>query len=118
MLRALYAYSGSLEGWKAETATARGPAPCGKTCGAHSTAVWVFMKIPFGRWRNFEIEDVPQEYLAWLRKIDLREPLRSEVTFELNRRKRERQDMAAAINERSAGQLRNAARPENLEVRS
>jgi len=54
----------------------------------------MFMKIPFGRWRNFEIEDVPQEYLQWLLRIDVREPLRSEVDFELNRRKRERRDMA------------------------
>jgi hypothetical protein len=58
------------------------------------------MKIPFGRWRNFEIEDVPQEYLQWLLRVDVREPLRSEVDFELNRRKRERRDMAAALEER------------------
>jgi hypothetical protein len=58
------------------------------------------MKMPFGRWRNLELEDLPQEYLQWLRKIDLREPLRSEVTFEVNRRRRERREMAAVLEER------------------
>lgn len=53
------------------------------------------MKMPFGRWRNFELEDLPPEYLKWLLKRNLREPLRSEVTNELDRRRK----IAAAIEE-------------------
>jgi hypothetical protein len=53
------------------------------------------MKMPFGRWRNFEFEDLPREYLSWLTKLDLREPLRSEVANELDRRRK----IAAAIEE-------------------
>jgi uncharacterized protein (DUF3820 family) len=53
------------------------------------------MKMPFGRWRNFELEDLPPEYLRWLLKLDLREPLRGEVSYELDRRRR----IAAAIEE-------------------
>lgn len=94
MLWRVCAYAGTLARWETRAATARGPAPRGESCGAYSAAVGMFMKIPFGRWRNFEIEDVPQEYLQWLLRIDVREPLRSEVDFELNRRKRERRDMA------------------------
>ncbi len=56
------------------------------------------MKMPFGRWRNFEIEDVPQQYLAWLlRKANLQEPFRGAVTYELDRRLRERRQMVAAV---------------------
>jgi putative quorum-sensing-regulated virulence factor len=56
------------------------------------------MKMPFGRWRGFQIEDLPTEYLIWLAKrVDLSEPLRSEVQFELIRRKREQGQIAALI---------------------
>jgi hypothetical protein len=53
------------------------------------------MKMPFGRWRAFELEDLPREYLLWLARIDLREPLRTEVANELDRRRQ----IAAAIEE-------------------
>jgi hypothetical protein len=53
------------------------------------------MKMPFGRWRGFELEDLPPEYLNWLLRRDLREPLRSEVSYELDRRRK----IAAAIEE-------------------
>ena len=59
------------------------------------------MKMPFGRWRNFEIEDVPPEYLAWLlKKTNLHELLRGAVAYELDSWQWERRNIAAAIEER------------------
>jgi hypothetical protein len=81
--------------------------------------VGVRVRLPFGKWRTFEIEDVPVEYLRWLlKKADLREPLRGAVAYEVDRRRWERRQIAKAIDERFPGQSRKDARTENLEVRS
>lgn len=37
------------------------------------------VKMPFGRYKHMPIDDLPTEYLDWLRTLDLREPLRSSV---------------------------------------
>ena len=36
--------------------------------------------MPFGKYRGYRIEDIPEEYLLWLwDNIELREPLRTKV---------------------------------------
>jgi len=60
--------------------------------------------MPFGRWRGFELEDLPPEYLQWLAKQNLREPLRAEVVSELERRRR-----ISAVLEKIAADLMRAA---------
>ncbi len=35
------------------------------------------MRMPFGKYRGLDLEDLPDEYLEWLLSIDLREKLRS-----------------------------------------
>lgn len=43
--------------------------------------------MPFGKHRGERISDLPLDYLLWLRdNIDLREPLRTVVAFELRQR--------------------------------
>lgn len=38
------------------------------------------MKVPFGKFKGWEVEKVPRDYLTWLwETCDLREPLRSAV---------------------------------------
>jgi Putative quorum-sensing-regulated virulence factor len=44
------------------------------------------MKMPFGRHRGVELEDLPDDYLEWLRVIDLRPGLRAAVEQEHTRR--------------------------------
>jgi hypothetical protein len=48
--------------------------------------------MPFGRYRDWLLEDLPRSYLAWLLTIDLREPLRSDVWEEAHRRGVDAQD--------------------------
>jgi hypothetical protein len=38
------------------------------------------MLMPFGKYRGYEVDGLPEQYLSWLvNNIQLREPLRSEV---------------------------------------
>ena len=43
-------------------------------------------RMPFGKYRGKRLEDVPFEYLEWLTTLDLREPLRTHVDEEFERR--------------------------------
>lgn len=38
--------------------------------------------MPFGKFRGVLVADLPDDYLAWLRSLELREPLRSAVATE------------------------------------
>lgn len=42
--------------------------------------------MPFGKHRGVEIKDLPNDYLAWLLTIELRQPLAGWVEEEANRR--------------------------------
>lgn len=44
------------------------------------------MKMPFGKFKGWLITAVDDEYLRWLRGLDLREPLRGGVEAEWRRR--------------------------------
>src|SRR4051794_32562480 len=44
------------------------------------------MRMPFGQHRGAELGALPDAYLGWLATINLREPLRSAVFGELERR--------------------------------
>jgi Tol biopolymer transport system component len=44
------------------------------------------MKMPFGRYRSWEVEALPDDYIRWLLSIDLREPLLTAVKAESVRR--------------------------------
>lgn len=44
------------------------------------------MRMPFGKYRGWEIADLPDEYLQWLVTIELREPLFMAVVREIDRR--------------------------------
>jgi hypothetical protein len=44
--------------------------------------------MPFGRHRGVLLTEVPPDYLAWLLGLELREPLRSAVAAEAERRQR------------------------------
>ena len=46
------------------------------------------MKIAFGKFKGHYLADLPDDYLDWLRGIELREPLRSGVARELYARMR------------------------------
>jgi len=42
------------------------------------------MKMPFGKYKNWDLSELPDNYLEWLRfEIDLREPLLSAVRREM-----------------------------------
>lgn len=46
------------------------------------------LTMPFGRYKNTPITDLPTDYLRWLADLpDLREPLASEVEAEVHRRR-------------------------------
>ncbi|MGB5217572.1 MAG: DUF3820 family protein [Smithella sp.] len=45
------------------------------------------MKMPFGKYKNWDLSELQDDYLEWLRfDIDLREPLRTAVYREYNTR--------------------------------
>lgn len=44
------------------------------------------MRMLFGKHKGKELRDLPDEYLAWLRGLDLRDPLRMGVEREAQRR--------------------------------
>ena len=44
------------------------------------------MKMPFGKYRGELLEDLPFTYLDWLLTLELREPLRSAIKTEFERR--------------------------------
>lgn len=45
------------------------------------------MKMPFGKYRGVLLADLPDDYLAWLfTKLELREPLRTQVGAEYHAR--------------------------------
>lgn len=45
------------------------------------------LKMPFGKFKGVLLADLPDDYLAWLRSLgDLREPLKSAVILEWQRR--------------------------------
>jgi len=52
-------------------------------------------RLPFGRYKGERLADVPTPYVEWLALIAERDPLRSEVDAELDRRARE-EDAAGA----------------------
>ena len=45
------------------------------------------MNMPFGKHRGCPLPALPGDYLAWLRTLDLREPLSSAVDAEIARRR-------------------------------
>lgn len=45
-----------------------------------------WMRMPFGKYRGWELEALPDEYLEWLMSIDLRNHLASGVEREYERR--------------------------------
>lgn len=45
------------------------------------------MKMPFGKYKGYSIEDVPLDYVDWLRTIELKGPLKIEVTNIVNSEK-------------------------------
>jgi hypothetical protein len=48
------------------------------------------MLMPFGKFAGWQLEDLPQAYLTWLKsRTNLRDPLRSCVQFEWERRLQE-----------------------------
>lgn len=45
------------------------------------------MKMPFGKYKGVLLADLPDDYLSWLAtKLDLREPLRTQVRTEYHTR--------------------------------
>lgn len=44
------------------------------------------MRMPFGRYKGAALADLPDDYLAWLTGLDLREPLKTGVATERRRR--------------------------------
>jgi hypothetical protein len=54
-------------------------------------------RMPFGKHRGERLEDVPFEYLEWLTTLTLREPLRSQVEDEYERRTDSQETKAAVI---------------------
>jgi hypothetical protein len=60
--------------------------------------------MPFGRHRGRALADLPDGYFAWLRTLDLREPLRSAVAEEVERRDRQRPDPRVVEDLIAAGQ--------------
>ena len=44
-------------------------------------------QMPFGRWKGTRLRDLPADYFAWLETIETREPLRSAVKREAERRR-------------------------------
>src|SRR4051812_49108366 len=44
------------------------------------------MNMPFGHYRGHDLAELPQDYLAWLSTLELREPLKSAVVEESLRR--------------------------------
>lgn len=44
------------------------------------------MKMPFGKFHGVDLRDLPDDYLIWLRGIELRDPLRTAVEWEYERR--------------------------------
>jgi hypothetical protein len=54
--------------------------------------------MAFGRYRGWALDELPDDYLAWLRGLDdLREPLRSAVDREWQRRFTEPSDALAPL---------------------
>lgn len=53
------------------------------------------MNMPFGKYRGVEIADLPDDYLSWLKGLDLREPLRTAVEIEWRSRQQPRGTMKA-----------------------
>ena len=45
------------------------------------------MYMPFGKYQGRAICDLPHEYVRWLDSIDLREPLRTQISEELAARR-------------------------------
>jgi Putative quorum-sensing-regulated virulence factor len=52
-------------------------------------------RMPFGQHKGTPVADLPDDYLAWLRTIDLREPLASIVEEEWEDRRAPRQRFIA-----------------------
>ena len=48
------------------------------------------MKIPFGKFKGTFLCDLPDDYLAWLQTIELRDPLRAAIFAEAKERAREK----------------------------
>jgi hypothetical protein len=51
-----------------------------------------YVVMPFGRHRGEPLDELPHSYLRWLLKQDLREPLRSHLREEAQRREADEQD--------------------------
>ncbi len=63
--------------------------------------------MPFGRYRGWELEELPDSYLEWLMfEIVLREPLRSAVRREFAARSRRREYEATAISTLDTDRIR------------
>lgn len=40
-----------------------------------------YLHMPFGKYRGQMVDDLPTDYLAWLKDRDLREPIKSAVEY-------------------------------------
>jgi hypothetical protein len=48
--------------------------------------------MPFGKYKNWLIRDLPLDYLLWVTSIELRQPLRGAIDDEVRRRQDETED--------------------------
>lgn len=44
------------------------------------------MKMPFGKYKDLEFEEVPIDYLKWLEEQNIEGSLRKEINYEIQRR--------------------------------
>lgn len=57
--------------------------------------------MPFGRYRGKDLARVPSDYLIWLSKLDVREPLRGYVGDELRNRQDQSQSQESSVSIRA-----------------
>jgi uncharacterized protein (DUF3820 family) len=56
------------------------------------------MTLPFGKHKGEDLRDVPLDYLKWIESQDwLKDEMREEVQFEINRRSGDRPGMGKVV---------------------